>query len=586
MHRMSFVLGCALAALMAVAPATSAAQEKAAKSKPAPAVTTPVNLNTATAADLQALPGVGAATAKLIIEHREKNGGFKKIEELMNIKGIGEKSFLKLKPMVTVAPQKAERQDDAGRGCSRSVSGAGARCSRRAAGPACPVRCGSRVGARRHGARGAVRRSRCRHCRSARDGADEQRHRRDAHGGGRPLRRRADRLGADRCGAAARARSRCDSRPSAATTLYAPYRGRQRQRRAHGRDPSGHRSAARPVRAAGRQVSRRPVRADARRAGRRRAGRHRRGRRPHRRGADSDDERGWHGDVGDACIFGGGGGSTRCAYWVSRDARGCYSTRQETAHGSAVNRPSGRHALRPAGDRRHAGDPAARLRRVARRSERGRRAHPGAASAPARRAGPPPTRDRPTAAGHRGARAAMRGRLARFRPGRPVSRRLEVRSSVRRPCGKRATLDGYFVPFEEPSAAASEGHALPRPPAIATATADASTNNARIAPRSRACRPPPSWHSNWLRPPPEVRGGTMVMAEPAYASAGPIRVDRRAADRRRGAAALLAAVTSGLAVTRDTVFARERFEQVLRTLVQARSIALCERPGRRRRQTT
>ena len=115
MDRMSFVLGCALAALMAVAPTTATAQEKAAKAKPAPAVSTPVNLNTATVADLQGLPGVGAATAKLIIEHREKNGGFKKIEELMNIKGIGEKSFLKLKPMVVVAPLKTERQDDAGR---------------------------------------------------------------------------------------------------------------------------------------------------------------------------------------------------------------------------------------------------------------------------------------------------------------------------------------------------------------------------------------------------------------------------------------------------------------------------------------
>jgi competence protein ComEA len=116
MHRLSFVLVCALAALMAGTPVSVAAQAKAAKSKPAPAVTTPVNLNTATAADLQGLPGVGAATARLIIEHREKSGGFKKIEELMNIKGIGEKSFLKLKPMVTVAPEKAERQDDPGRG--------------------------------------------------------------------------------------------------------------------------------------------------------------------------------------------------------------------------------------------------------------------------------------------------------------------------------------------------------------------------------------------------------------------------------------------------------------------------------------
>jgi competence protein ComEA len=115
MYRMSFVLACGLVALIAAAPRTAAAQEKAAKPKPAAAVTTPVNLNTATAADLQALPGVGAATARLIIEHREKNGGFKKVEELMNIKGIGEKSFLKLKPMVTVAPQKAERQNDAGK---------------------------------------------------------------------------------------------------------------------------------------------------------------------------------------------------------------------------------------------------------------------------------------------------------------------------------------------------------------------------------------------------------------------------------------------------------------------------------------
>ena len=70
----------------------------------------------------------------------------------------------------------------------------------------------------------------------------------------------------------------------------------------------------------------------------------------------------------------------------------------------------------------------------------------------------------------------------------------------------------------------------------------------------------------------------MIVSEPAYAPAGPARVDRRAADRRRGVAALLAAVTSGLAVTRDTIFARERFEQMLRSLVQARSITICEEP--------
>ena len=61
-----------------------------------------VNLNTATATQIATLPGVGEKAAQRIIEYREKNGGFKKIEELMNVKGIGEKSFLKLKQHLTV----------------------------------------------------------------------------------------------------------------------------------------------------------------------------------------------------------------------------------------------------------------------------------------------------------------------------------------------------------------------------------------------------------------------------------------------------------------------------------------------------
>ena len=62
-----------------------------------------VNLNTATAAQIASLPGIGPKTADLVVQYRTKNGPFKKIEEIMNVRGIGEKSFLKIKDRLTVA---------------------------------------------------------------------------------------------------------------------------------------------------------------------------------------------------------------------------------------------------------------------------------------------------------------------------------------------------------------------------------------------------------------------------------------------------------------------------------------------------
>ncbi len=59
-----------------------------------------VNINQADAAELETLPGIGPSKAATIIQYREENGSFKEIEELMNISGIGEKTFEKLKEQI------------------------------------------------------------------------------------------------------------------------------------------------------------------------------------------------------------------------------------------------------------------------------------------------------------------------------------------------------------------------------------------------------------------------------------------------------------------------------------------------------
>ena len=65
-----------------------------------------ININTADVEQLQELPGIGEATAKEIITYRRKNGPFKNKRDLMNVKGIGEKTYEELKDMITTKEEK------------------------------------------------------------------------------------------------------------------------------------------------------------------------------------------------------------------------------------------------------------------------------------------------------------------------------------------------------------------------------------------------------------------------------------------------------------------------------------------------
>jgi competence protein ComEA len=92
-----------------------------------------VNVNTATVAQLQLLPRVGPALAARIVEFRTANGPFKAPEELMRVKGIGEKSFIYLEPYVAVKGETTlsekvpspRRPQGAGQGASTPAKAAG-----------------------------------------------------------------------------------------------------------------------------------------------------------------------------------------------------------------------------------------------------------------------------------------------------------------------------------------------------------------------------------------------------------------------------------------------------------------------------
>ncbi len=62
----------------------------------------PINLNTATEADLETLPGIGPALAQRIIDYRTQHGAFRSVDELHNVSGIGDAKFAEIKDLVTV----------------------------------------------------------------------------------------------------------------------------------------------------------------------------------------------------------------------------------------------------------------------------------------------------------------------------------------------------------------------------------------------------------------------------------------------------------------------------------------------------
>lgn len=86
-------LALSMAAFMLAASALAAG-------KPAP--TAKVNINTAGVEQLVTLPGVGPKLAARIIEYRQKSGSFHTTQDLLNVKGIGEKNFAKMGSWLTV----------------------------------------------------------------------------------------------------------------------------------------------------------------------------------------------------------------------------------------------------------------------------------------------------------------------------------------------------------------------------------------------------------------------------------------------------------------------------------------------------
>ncbi len=82
--------------------------------RPARRVPGPIDLNTASARDLMTLPRIGPAMAGRILEHRTANGPFRYVDDLLLVRGIGEKTLERLRPLVRVGTQRAQADSSGG----------------------------------------------------------------------------------------------------------------------------------------------------------------------------------------------------------------------------------------------------------------------------------------------------------------------------------------------------------------------------------------------------------------------------------------------------------------------------------------
>jgi competence protein ComEA len=100
-RRALIATACLTLALMVLCPLAPGIANAAGSKQDVPAAGQ-IDINNANAEQLTVIPGIGKVMAERIVQFRDQNGSFKRIEDLLKIKGIGEKSFQKIRPYVKI----------------------------------------------------------------------------------------------------------------------------------------------------------------------------------------------------------------------------------------------------------------------------------------------------------------------------------------------------------------------------------------------------------------------------------------------------------------------------------------------------